>query len=90
MGHDLWGTDSPRRFFGDAHWHASGVDEEFMGLLRFMFAICICAVMPFDARGGVRDLEEEAATRIARRFVALAGSEETRWRSRCRCVTAAS
>src|ERR1700704_5109229 len=20
MGHQLWGTDAPRRFFGDAHW----------------------------------------------------------------------
>jgi hypothetical protein len=47
-----------------------------MGLLRFMFAICVWAMVPFDARGGVRDLEEEAATRIAKRFVALAGSEE--------------
>lgn len=47
-----------------------------MGLLRFMFAICVWAMVPFDARGGVRDLEEEAATRIARRFVALAGSQE--------------
>jgi hypothetical protein len=47
-----------------------------MGLLRFMFAICVWAMVPFDARGGVRDLEEEAATRIARRFVALAGGQE--------------
>lgn len=25
----------PKMVFGSAHWHASGVDEEFMGLLRF-------------------------------------------------------
>ncbi len=25
----------PQMVFGSAHWHASGVDEEFMGLLRF-------------------------------------------------------
>ena len=47
-----------------------------MGLLRFMFAICVWTIVPFDARGGVRDLEAEAAARIAKRFVALAGSEE--------------
>ena len=47
-----------------------------MGLMRFMFAICVWAMVPFDARGGVRDLEDEAATRIAKRFVALAGSQE--------------
>ena len=29
MGHE------PKLVFGTAHWHASGVDEEFMGLLRF-------------------------------------------------------
>jgi len=29
MGHE------PKMVFGTAHWHASGVDEEFMGLLRF-------------------------------------------------------
>src|SRR6185436_11082040 len=29
MGHE------PKRVFGNAHWHASGVDEEFMGMLRF-------------------------------------------------------
>lgn len=28
-GHD------PKMVFGSAHWHASGVDEEFMGMLRF-------------------------------------------------------
>ena len=47
-----------------------------MGLLRYIFAVCIWAMVPFDARGGIRDLEEEAATRIAKRFIALAGSEE--------------
>jgi len=47
-----------------------------MGLMRFMFAICVWSMVPFDARGGVRDLEEEAATRIAKRFVMLAGSDE--------------
>ena len=25
----------PKMVFGSAHWHASGVDEEFMGMLRF-------------------------------------------------------
>ena len=25
----------PKMVFGNAHWHASGVDEEFMGMLRF-------------------------------------------------------
>ena len=25
----------PKMVFGIAHWHASGVDEEFMGMLRF-------------------------------------------------------
>lgn len=29
LGHE------PKMVFGSAHWHASGVDEEFMGLLRF-------------------------------------------------------
>ncbi|MBY0495347.1 MAG: Gfo/Idh/MocA family oxidoreductase [Cyanobacteria bacterium] len=29
MGHE------PKMVFGSAHWHASGVDEEFMGMLRF-------------------------------------------------------
>ena len=29
MGHE------PKLVFGSAHWHASGVDDEFMGLLRF-------------------------------------------------------
>jgi D-xylose 1-dehydrogenase (NADP+, D-xylono-1,5-lactone-forming) len=29
MGH------APKMVFGSAHWHASGVDEEFMGMLRF-------------------------------------------------------
>jgi xylose dehydrogenase (NAD/NADP) len=29
MGHE------PKMVFGTAHWHASGVDEEFMGMLRF-------------------------------------------------------
>jgi D-xylose 1-dehydrogenase (NADP+, D-xylono-1,5-lactone-forming) len=29
MGHE------PTMVFGSAHWHASGVDEEFMGMLRF-------------------------------------------------------
>ena len=47
-----------------------------MGLMRFMFAICVWAMVPFDARGGVRDLEDEAATRLAKRFVMLAGSQE--------------
>ena len=47
-----------------------------MGLMRFMFAICMWAMVPFDARGGIRDIEDEAATRIAKRFVMLAGSEE--------------
>ena len=47
-----------------------------MGLMRFMFAICVWAMVPFDARGGIRDLEDEAATRIAKRFVMLAGSPE--------------
>jgi xylose dehydrogenase (NAD/NADP) len=27
--------DQPARVFGTAHWHPSGVDEEFMGMLRF-------------------------------------------------------
>ena len=27
--------DEPKMVFGSAHWHASGVDEEFNGLLRF-------------------------------------------------------
>jgi len=30
----LAGRD-PKMVFGSAHWHASGVDEEFMGMLRF-------------------------------------------------------
>jgi hypothetical protein len=47
-----------------------------MGLMRFMLAICVWAMVPFDARGGIRDLEDEAATRIAKRFVILAGSPE--------------
>ena len=47
-----------------------------MGLMRFMLAICVWAMVPFDARGGIRDLEDEAATRIAKRFVMLAGSPE--------------
>ncbi len=29
LGHE------PKMVFGSAHWHASGVDEEFMGMLRF-------------------------------------------------------
>src|SRR5215204_1683481 len=29
MGHE------PKMVFGSAHWHTSGVDEEFMGMLRF-------------------------------------------------------
>jgi xylose dehydrogenase (NAD/NADP) len=29
MGHE------PKMVFGTAHWHASGIDEEFMGMLRF-------------------------------------------------------
>jgi predicted dehydrogenase len=29
MGHE------PKLVFGSAHWHSSGVDEEFSGLLRF-------------------------------------------------------
>ena len=47
-----------------------------MGLLRYICAICVWSVVPFDARGGVRDLEAEAAARIAERFVVLAGSKE--------------
>ena len=27
--------DEPKMVFGTAHWHQSGVDEEFMGMLRF-------------------------------------------------------
>ena len=27
--------DAPKTVFGAAHWHSSGVDDEFMGLLRF-------------------------------------------------------
>jgi hypothetical protein len=51
-------------------------EEVLMGLMRFMFAICVWAMVPFDARGGIRDLEDEAATRIAKRFVMMAGSPE--------------
>ena len=47
-----------------------------MGLLRYMLAIFVWSVVPFDARGGVRDLDGEAAARIAKRFISLAGSEE--------------
>ena len=47
-----------------------------MGLLRYICAICVWSVVPFDARGGVRDIEAEAAARIAERFVGLAGSKE--------------
>ena len=47
-----------------------------MGLLRYICAICVWSVVPFDARGGVHDLEAEAAARIAERFAALTGTKE--------------
>ncbi len=34
MGHQLWGTDAPRRFFSDAHWREPLTWNEEAGLAR--------------------------------------------------------
>ena len=44
MGHQLWGADSPRRFFGDSHWREPLTWNEEAGLLGRRYRV-FCASM---------------------------------------------
>jgi hypothetical protein len=47
-----------------------------MSRIHSICALCVLAVLPFAARGEVKDPESEMASAIARRYVSLAGTRE--------------
>ncbi len=59
MGHQLWGTDAPRRFFSDAHWREPLVWNEEAGLTgRRERVFCASMADVFERRA---DLNHERA-----------------------------
>ncbi len=47
-----------------------------MSRIHSICALCVLAVLPFAARGEVKDPESDMASAIARRYVVLAGNRE--------------
>src|SRR5215813_9029581 len=59
MGHDLWGADTPRRFFGEAHWREPLIwNEEARAACRRERVFCASMADVFERRSDLKHERE--------------------------------